>query len=70
MLNYRDTLDSNTSARDLFLEAMLASGIYLLPDGRWYLSMAHTPEDVARTIDSVETVLLKHKAKLMPVHTS
>ncbi|HXN22808.1 MAG TPA: aspartate aminotransferase family protein [Candidatus Dormibacteraeota bacterium] len=67
MLNYRDTLDSNNSARDVFLEAMLASGIYLLPDGRWYVSSAHTLEDVARTIDSVGKVLLKHKAKLMPV---
>jgi glutamate-1-semialdehyde 2,1-aminomutase len=66
MLNFRDTLDSSVAARDTFLQAMLAAGIYLLPDGRWYVSSAHTAEDVEQTLDVVEKVFAKHKSQLVP----
>jgi len=53
MHNYRDTLDCDQEARDRFLRAMLEHGVYLIPDGRWYLSTAHTQEHVDATLDAV-----------------
>jgi glutamate-1-semialdehyde 2,1-aminomutase len=54
--NYRDTLDCDLETRDQFLQAMLKSGIYLLPDGRWYLSAAHTEQDADITLEAVRRV--------------
>ena len=70
MLNFRDTLDCDTSARDDFLQAMLAAGVYLLPDGRWYVSAVHTDADVEWTLGAVERIFSKHKSRLMRLHGS
>jgi glutamate-1-semialdehyde 2,1-aminomutase len=70
MCNYRDTLDSDLGARDEFLLALLAEGIYLMPDGRWYVSAAHGENDIAQAIDLVQKVFAQNKAKLMPVTSS
>jgi glutamate-1-semialdehyde 2,1-aminomutase len=61
MRNYRDTLDCNPQARDEFIEAMLQAGVYLLPDGRWYVSAAHSEADVAFTLRSVQKSFEKPK---------
>jgi glutamate-1-semialdehyde 2,1-aminomutase len=53
MLNYRDTLDCDPRVRDDFLRAMLESGVYLLPDGRWYVSAAHSDSDAHFTLQAV-----------------
>jgi glutamate-1-semialdehyde 2,1-aminomutase len=70
MRNYRDTLDSDLAARDEFLLAMLAAGVYLIPDGRWYVSVAHTEKDITQTLDIVHKVFTQHRAKLLPLHSS
>jgi glutamate-1-semialdehyde 2,1-aminomutase len=70
MWNYRDTLDSDLEARDGFLLNMLQAGIYLMPDGRWYLSAAHTEKDIAQTLDIIREVFARDKAKVMPAHSS
>ena len=57
MLNYRDTLDTDTQARDVFLDAMLQEGVYLLPDGRWYVSAAHSAADVEFTLQAARKAL-------------
>jgi len=59
MHDYRDTLDCDIQLRDQFIEGMLQSGVYLLPDGRWYVSAAHSEEDVEKTLDAVRTVFSK-----------
>ena len=64
MRNYRDTLDLSTLARDIFLEGMLERGIYLMPDGRWYVSAAHSELDVERTLDAVGEVFSVHQRQL------
>jgi glutamate-1-semialdehyde 2,1-aminomutase len=69
MSNYWHTLDADVSARDLFIEAMLSAGIYLLPDGRWYVSLAHTEADVRQTLDCVNRVFAAHKSRLVPTLT-
>ena len=56
MYDYRDTRDCDIQMRDRFIEAMLQSGVYLLPDGRWYVSAAHSKEDVEKTLEAVRTV--------------
>ncbi len=67
MLNYRDTLDSDLAARDQFVQAMLGAGIYLLPDSRWYVSAAHTAEDVRLTLDKVAAAFSKERSRLSTV---
>lgn len=52
MHNYRDILDCDLEARDRFIEAMLEQGIYLIPDGRWYLSAAHNQTHVDATLEA------------------
>lgn len=47
---YRDTLRADNALYSDFALALLDEGVLVLPDGRWYLSTAHTDEDVARTI--------------------
>lgn len=59
MHNYRDTLDCDLDARDRFLQAMLERGVYLIPDGRWYLSTAHTQAHVDATLDAVRKAFEK-----------
>ena len=40
-----------------FALALLDEGVMVLPDGRWYLSTAHSEEDVDTTIAAVERAL-------------
>lgn len=54
MRTYRDTLDCDVVIRDRFLEAMLERGIYLLSDGRWYVSAAHDGADIQKTLAMVK----------------
>jgi glutamate-1-semialdehyde aminotransferase len=35
-----------------------------LPDGRWYVSAAHSEEDIERTLKCVRTVFAKLKPEL------
>jgi glutamate-1-semialdehyde 2,1-aminomutase len=63
MRTYRDTLDANAQLRDAFIEAMLQEGVYLLPDGRWYVSAVHTKSDVVFTLQAVRKALARIKAQ-------
>lgn len=47
---YRDTLASDQLKWSNFVLALLDEGILVLPDGRWYISAAHTDEDVEKTL--------------------
>jgi glutamate-1-semialdehyde 2,1-aminomutase len=48
--NYRDTLDDDAVLLQRVLAAALAEGVHLIPDGRLYVSAAHTPADIAETV--------------------
>jgi glutamate-1-semialdehyde 2,1-aminomutase len=54
--NYRDTLDNNKERLTAYVREMLDEGIYLLPDGRCYVSTAHTDSDVEQTLEAVDRV--------------
>ena len=56
-MNYRDTLAANSSMYSDFALALLDEGELILPDGRWYLSTAHTDTDIEETLAAVSRVL-------------
>jgi glutamate-1-semialdehyde 2,1-aminomutase len=47
---YRDTLASDKQRWSDFVLALLDEGVLILPDGRWYLSAAHSESDVDETL--------------------
>jgi glutamate-1-semialdehyde 2,1-aminomutase len=52
--NYRDTLDDDNELLRIWLRECLLQGIYLMPDGRIYTSVVHTPEEIAQTLEIFE----------------
>jgi glutamate-1-semialdehyde 2,1-aminomutase len=54
--DYRDTLKIDRQAYQDFAMALLDEGILVLPDGRWYISLAHSDDDIEATIQTVEGV--------------
>jgi glutamate-1-semialdehyde 2,1-aminomutase len=56
---YRDTLDDDREFFRRWLRECLEEGIYLLPDGRFYLSTAHSAEHIAKTLEAFDRVLAK-----------
>lgn len=54
--NYRDTLRARTDLYADFAMGLLDEGVLTLPDGRWYVSTAHTDEDIDRTLEVVRAL--------------
>ena len=52
--DYRDTLADDRELLQRFLFAALSEGVILVPDGRMYVSTAHTEADVAETLQKLE----------------
>jgi glutamate-1-semialdehyde 2,1-aminomutase len=50
--NYRDTLAASQELYNDFALAMLDEGVLVLPDGRWYVSFAHTDGDIDETLEA------------------
>lgn len=50
--NYRDTLSAPGGLYQEFALAMLDEGVLVLPDGRWYVSFAHSDADIDQTLDA------------------
>ena len=50
--NYRDTLAAPRGLNSDFALALLDEGVLVLPDGRWYVSFAHTDADIDRTLEA------------------
>jgi glutamate-1-semialdehyde 2,1-aminomutase len=65
MRNYWETLDCDIYARDYFIKELLQQGVYLLPDGRWYVSAVHTQRDVEVTLQAVRKVFSHGKWHLV-----
>lgn len=51
---YRDTLDDDSQRLTRFIVGTLDEGLYLLPDGRFYVSTAHGDADVSETLDAID----------------
>ena len=52
--DYRDTLTDDPDTLTAFLRIALDEGLHLLPDGRFYVSAAHTERDVDDAIDALD----------------
>lgn len=55
--NYRETLAANVALYSDFALALLDEGVFVLPDGRWYLSAAHSDEDIHDTLAAVQRII-------------
>ncbi|MBS1850531.1 MAG: aspartate aminotransferase family protein [Acidobacteria bacterium] len=54
---YRDLLTANQQQYSDFALALLDEGVQVLPDGRWYISVAHTDEVIDETLAAVDRAL-------------
>ena len=54
MQRFADFLAADQEFYDRLTVAMLRRGLFTLPGGRWYLSTAHTDDDIAATIAIIE----------------
>ena len=57
LADYRDTLDDDADRLRRFLISALERGVQIVPDGRFYVSTAHTESDVAETLEALDGVL-------------
>ncbi len=55
--DYRDTLDFDAARYGEFCTSMLALGVRLIGRGMWYVSAAHSAEDVERSLAAADTAL-------------
>jgi glutamate-1-semialdehyde 2,1-aminomutase len=55
--DYRSWAGRDVAAHDRFWEALQDRGIRTVPEGTWFVSAAHTEEDVARTLAAVDEAL-------------
>ncbi len=55
--NYRETMAADKALYSDFALALLDEGILVLPDGRWYVSFAHTDEDINATLAAAARVI-------------
>ena len=51
---YRDTLAGRPDLYAAFAMGLLAEGVLVLPDGRWYLSTAHTETEIEQTLAAAQ----------------
>ena len=54
--DYRDTFDDDRGLLSEFLRSALEQGLYLLPDGRFYVSAAHSEGDIEEAISAIDRV--------------
>ena len=54
---YADTLAADADGYARFRAAMLDHGVYLLPDGRWYVGASHSESELERTLPAVTAAL-------------
>ncbi len=56
LTDYRDTLADDGALLRRFLLRALEEGLHIVPDGRMYVSCAHTPRDIDETLARLEIV--------------
>jgi glutamate-1-semialdehyde 2,1-aminomutase len=56
MIDYRDTLDDDAELLRRFVYRALQEGVHMVPDGRMYVSCAHTERDIDETLSRLDTV--------------
>jgi glutamate-1-semialdehyde 2,1-aminomutase len=54
--HYRDTFEDDKTLLQRFLHLALAEGVIVVPDGRFYVSTAHTEADISQTLEKLDNV--------------
>ncbi|HYN23999.1 MAG TPA: hypothetical protein VES69_03030, partial [Pyrinomonadaceae bacterium] len=57
--NYSDFVACDSARSRLWLENALLEGIFQMGDARWYVSGAHTDEDITTTLEKAEHALAR-----------
>lgn len=55
LTDYRDTFNDDRERLQRFLRAALSRGVQMVPDGRMYVSTAHTAEDIEETRQKLDS---------------
>lgn len=55
--DYRDTVDSDRELYARFVEELAYEGVHANPRGLWYVSTAHSSEDISFTIEAARSVM-------------
>jgi glutamate-1-semialdehyde 2,1-aminomutase len=63
--DFRSALTADSAAFGVFFREMLARGIYLPPSQfeAWFISAAHTPRDIAKTVDAARAAMKAVRTK-------
>ena len=61
LIDYRDTLEDDPELLRRFLQHALDAGLHVVPDGRMYVSAAHTSRDIEETLTRLEAASSKLK---------
>jgi len=56
LTHYRDVLDDDTAMLNRFLYRALQENVHIVPDGRFYTSVAHTQKDIDDTLENLDRV--------------
>jgi glutamate-1-semialdehyde 2,1-aminomutase len=56
LIDYRDTLKDDSAKLQRFLYRALEEGLHIVPDGRMYVSAAHTETDIEETLARLDRV--------------
>ena len=62
VLDFRGTLDYDKKKLSLFIAGMHDRGIRIIGRGLWYISTAHSEEDIRQAIETTRQVLLQMDA--------
>ncbi len=57
LVTYRDVLEDDTPRLNRYLMAALKEGLYLVPDGRMYVSAVHQESDIEESIAKVDRAI-------------
>jgi glutamate-1-semialdehyde 2,1-aminomutase len=55
--NYREATKTDMATYTKLRAELLARGVHLLPDGRWYVGAAHTDKELAKVIPAIEQAM-------------
>lgn len=57
--DYRDFIACDMSRTQAWVEQLLAEGILQMSDRRWYVSAAHSEQDISATLEKADRVLAR-----------
>lgn len=57
IVDYRTSLSKDAAAYERFWGALQERGVRTVPGGTWFVSTAHTPEDIDRTLAAVDEAM-------------